>query len=106
MEHYFVFDSKGFSDYCYWQGQDKKILSRINRLIQSIQRDGKGIGKAEVLKGDLKGCLSRRIDNEHRLVYQFSSNSASRKVLILSCKEHYDKNISSKQKSLLQSLHI
>lgn len=57
--------------YLYWQGEDKKMLKRINQRIQDIERNRyEGIGKPEPLKGDLAGWWSRRIDDKNRLVYQ------------------------------------
>lgn len=70
----------------YWQTQDKKTLQRINKLIRDIERTGgKGIGKAEMLKGNLSGFSSRRIDEENRLVYRISGDIME----IASCKNHY-----------------
>lgn len=70
-----------------WQKEDKKNLLKINDLIKDIQRTPfKGLGKPESLKFDLSGYWSRRIDLEHRLVYQYQDNE----ILIYSCKFHYD----------------
>ena len=81
-----VWFEKAWSDYLYWQNQDKKTLRRINELIQDIERTkGKGIGKAELLKGDLSGFSSRRIDETNRLVYRISGDTLE----IASCKSHY-----------------
>lgn len=75
-----------WADYVYWQGQDKKILKRINELIKDIQRNGtKGLGKAEPLKYVTGGWHSRRIDKCHRLVFRIKEN----RLEILQCKEHY-----------------
>jgi toxin YoeB len=64
-----AFTSHGWADYISWAG-DRKALARINRLITEAARDpGTGAGKPERLSGDLSGCWSRRIDQEHRLVY-------------------------------------
>ena len=63
-------DFDAWEDYLYWQGQDKKILKRINQLVKDICRNPfEGIGKPEPLKGNLTGFWSRRVDEEHRLVY-------------------------------------
>ena len=60
----------GWSDYIYWQSQDKKTLKRINKLIENILRSPfEGIGKPEALKENLSGFWSRRIDDTNRLVY-------------------------------------
>jgi toxin YoeB len=63
-----AFTSHGWADYTSWAG-DRKTLLRLNRMITEAARDpGAGIGKPERLSGDLSGCWSRRIDQEHRLV--------------------------------------
>lgn len=82
-----LFTHHAFTDYQYWQEQDKKMLKRINLLIKSIQRDGaiEGIGKPEKLKGNLSGFYSRRIDAEHRLVYKVNEQQIS----IIACRYHY-----------------
>ncbi|MDP1971425.1 MAG: Txe/YoeB family addiction module toxin, partial [Sediminibacterium sp.] len=64
-----LWDESGWEDYLYWQVNDKKILFRINDLIKDTQRNPfTGLGKPEPLKGNLSGCWSRRINEEHRLV--------------------------------------
>ena len=74
-------------DYISWQTHDKKILKRINQLIKDIGRNPfEGIGKPEPLKGNLSGFWSRRIDEEHRLVYVVEDNA----ILIISCRGHYE----------------
>lgn len=81
-----VWSDHAWEDYLYWQAQDKKILKRINQLIKDIDRNGyEGIGKPEPLKYELQGYWSRRIDDEHRLVYRVEDN----KIEILSCRLHY-----------------
>lgn len=81
-----IFQSHGWEDYLYWQQHDKKILSRINDLIKDCLRSPfKGIGKPEPLKGDLSPCWSRRITDEHRLVYAVSQKG----LHILQCRFHY-----------------
>jgi toxin YoeB len=81
-----VFQTHGWSDYLYWQQQDKKILERINELIKDcIRSPFKGIGKPEPLKGNLSGCWSRRITDEHRLVYVIRGDQ----LHILQCRFHY-----------------
>ncbi|MCU7917510.1 MAG: Txe/YoeB family addiction module toxin [Candidatus Thiodiazotropha sp. (ex Epidulcina cf. delphinae)] len=75
-------------DYVYWQGQDKKTLKRINKLISDTQRSPyEGIGKPEPLKENLSGFWSRRIDDSNRLVYAVDSNQ----LTIISCRYHYEK---------------
>ncbi len=83
-----TFSKNSWEDYVSWQTEDKKILKRINQLIKDIQRSSfQGMGNPERLKYDLSGFWSRRIDREHRLVYQV----IDQEILIYSCKYHYDK---------------
>lgn len=78
--------AESWSDYIYWQGQDKKTLTRINRLIKDITRSPYvGIGKPELLKANLSGFWSRRIDDTHRLVYIVDDT----RLTIISCRYHY-----------------
>lgn len=71
-----IFAEKAWEDYLYWQKNDKKILKRINNLIKEIKRSPEdGIGKPEILKHNLAGYCSRRIDGEHRIVYKVEDNS-------------------------------
>jgi len=75
-----------WEDYLYWQSIDKSKLKRINELIKAITREPfKGIGNPEALKHDLQGFWSRRIDSEHRLVYQIQENT----LYIIACRYHY-----------------
>ena len=71
-----LFTEKAWQEYLYWQTQDKKTLKRINLLLQSLTRgDDARIGKAELLKGDLSGFASLRIDPANRLVYRKEDNT-------------------------------
>jgi toxin YoeB len=71
-----VFSERAWEDYLYWQGQDRKTLARINHLIREVQRDPfAGIGKPEPLKHALGGYWSRRITDEHRLVYKVQEDA-------------------------------
>jgi toxin YoeB len=80
------FDVTAFEDLAWWIEQDRQKALRIVSLIKDVQRDPfKGIGKPEPLKHELKGCWSRRIDQEHRLVYQVTQE----KIRILACRFHY-----------------
>ncbi len=80
------FDPAAFEDLAWWVNVDRKIASRIMRLIQETQRAPfTGLGKPEALKHDLSGCWSRRIDDEHRLGCQVFDN----KIRILACCYHY-----------------
>lgn len=81
-----VFLTPGWEDYLYWQQHDKRILRKINSLIKEIGRSPfKGTGKPEVLKHNLSGWWSRRIDLEHRLVYRVDKDA----TIILQCRYHY-----------------
>ncbi|GAU79924.1 Txe/YoeB family addiction module toxin [Fusibacter sp. 3D3] len=82
-----LFSDDAWNDYLYWQNNDKSKVKRINELIKSIERDGysSGIGKPEPLRYNLSGYWSRRINDEHRLVYKSDKNN----IYIASCKDHY-----------------
>ncbi len=81
-----LFTEDCWSDYLYWQTNDKKMLKRINELLKDINRTPfTGLGKPEPLKANLSGYWSRRIDSEHRLVYKIENNN----IVILSCRYHY-----------------
>jgi toxin YoeB len=83
----YIFVDESWEDYQYWLTTDKKILARINDLTKDISRNPyKGIGKPEPLKHKYKGYWSRRITDEHRLIYQVKSDE----ILILKCRFHYD----------------
>ena len=80
------FADDAWSDYLYWQQQDKKILKKINRLIKEIERDPfEGIGEPEPLKYNWSSYWSRRITIEHRLVYKVLDEQ----ILIAQCRYHY-----------------
>lgn len=81
-----VFSEHAWEDYLYWQRTDRKMLERINRLIQEIQRcPFEGPGKPEALRHGLAGYWSRRINEEHRLVYRVEGDS----LLIAQARYHY-----------------
>lgn len=81
-----VFSEHAWEDYLHWQHSDRRILKRINKLIEEIQRSPfDGIGKPEPLKHGLSGYWSRRIDDEHRIVYKVESDS----LLIAQLGYHY-----------------
>lgn len=81
-----VFTANAWDDYQYWLDTDKKMIKKINRLLKEIERTPfTGIGKPEPLKFDLVGCWSRRIDGEHRLVYEIKGED----ICILACRYHY-----------------
>ncbi len=80
------FTDESWTDYIYWQTQDRKTLKRINELIKDVQRDPfVGIGKPEPLKHSLSGFWSRRIDEANRLVYQADDDE----ITVISCRHHY-----------------
>ncbi|MGB3585706.1 MAG: Txe/YoeB family addiction module toxin [Tunicatimonas sp.] len=82
-----IFTENAWEDYLYWQKVDKRMIKKINNLIKNIKRTSfSGIGKPEPLKYDLSGYWSRRIDQEHRLVYQVADDE----LLIYACRYHYD----------------
>ena len=82
-----TFTENAWEDYLYWQKTNKKLVKKINELIKDIKRSPfDGIGKPEPLKYDLAGLWSRRIDHEHRLVYQVVDNE----LKIYACRFHYD----------------
>jgi toxin YoeB len=81
-----TFDSAAFKDYQAWAVEDIKIFARIGELLKDISRDPfRGIGKPEPLKHNLAGYWSRRITDEHRLVYKYEKE----RIYIASCKYHY-----------------
>jgi toxin YoeB len=80
------FDKAAFEDLAWWIEQDRNKALRIISLIKDVQRDPfTGIGKPEPLRHELKGSWSRRIDQEHRLIYQVTEE----KIRILACRYHY-----------------
>ena len=82
-----LWEDRAWSDYLYWQTQDKKTLKRINALIKDILRSPyQGIGKPEPLRENLSGWWSRRIDDTHRIVYKEQDGN----IIIASCFGHYD----------------
>ena len=82
-----IFTPTAWRQYTDWQRQDKKIVSKINELIKDIHRNGlsEGMGKPEPLKH--RKAWSRRINHEHRLIYNMDTNS---NLVILACKGHYE----------------
>ncbi len=83
----YTFVDESWEDYLYWQKTDKKILKKINELIKDISRNPhSGLGKPEALKYKYKGWWSRRINNEHRLIYQVKNDE----ILIAKFRFHYD----------------
>ena len=86
MSKLLTWTDEAWSDYLYWQNQDKKTLKRINKIIEDIKRSPfEGIGKPEPLKMNLSGFWSRRIDDTNRLVYAVEDS----RFTIISCRYHY-----------------
>ncbi|MFQ5615701.1 MAG: Txe/YoeB family addiction module toxin [Anaerolineales bacterium] len=86
MSRKLAWTDEAWSDYIYWQSQDRKTLRRINKLIKAAQRTPfEGIGKPEALTENLSGYWSRRIDQTNRLVYAVDDEY----LTILSCRDHY-----------------
>ncbi|TBM16118.1 Txe/YoeB family addiction module toxin [Hafnia alvei] len=81
-----LFTDESWADYVFWQENDKRFIKRINELIKEIERTSfTGIGKPEPLKHHLSGYWSRRINEEHRLIYRVEED----RMIILSCRYHY-----------------
>ena len=81
-----IFSEIAWDDYLYWQSTDQKLVKRINELIKDCtQSPYRGIGKPEPLRGQLSGWWSRRITQEHRLVYRMLED----RPLIAQCRYHY-----------------
>lgn len=79
-----------WQDYLYWQDTDAKIVNRVNELIRdALRHPFEGIGKPEPLRGPLKGWWSRRITQEHRLVYTVRSEGDGQMLIIAQCRMHY-----------------
>lgn len=83
-----VFTEAAWEDYQWFQEKDRQLLKRINQLLKDTHRAPfEGIGKPEALKADLSGYWSRRINEEHRLVYSVTKTD----IIIISCRYHYSK---------------
>lgn len=81
-----IFADRAWDDYLFWQRTDKQMLKRVNELIRDIMRNGhEGIGKPEPLRHALAGYWSRRINDEHRLVYRIEGDA----ILIAQARYHY-----------------
>lgn len=82
-----TFSENAWEDFLYWQKTDKRVLKKINNLIKDIIKSPfEGVSKPEPLKYDLAGLCLRRIDHEHRIVYQVNNDN----ILIYACRFHYD----------------
>ena len=81
-----IFADEAWEDHLYWQKQDQKIVERINKLISEVRRDPfAGVGKPEPLKHALSGFWSRRINDEHRMVYKVEGGA----LLLAQLRYHY-----------------
>ncbi|WP_028304809.1 Txe/YoeB family addiction module toxin [Oceanospirillum maris] len=81
-----LFSERGWEDYLYWQKTDKKLLARINKLIKETQREPfAGVGKPEPLKHALGGYWSRRLTDEHRMIYKVTDDA----LMIAQLRYHY-----------------
>jgi toxin YoeB len=81
-----VFEEHGWEDYTSWLKVDRKMLARVNKLIEAVLRDPfQGIGKPEPLEYHLPGAWSRRIDDEHRLVYVVTDTE----IIVIAARYHY-----------------
>ncbi|MBL8422387.1 MAG: Txe/YoeB family addiction module toxin [Candidatus Accumulibacter phosphatis] len=81
-----IFSDDAWDDYLYWQNNDRKIVERINKLIQEVRREPfSGLGKPEPLKHALSGFWSRRITDEHRMVYRVEADA----LLLAQLRYHY-----------------
>jgi toxin YoeB len=86
MTRLLAWTDDAWADYVYWQGQDKKTLKRINKLVTDVKRSAfEGIGKPEPLKENLSGFWSRRVDESNRLVYAVNDSH----ITVISCRYHY-----------------
>ncbi len=84
------FNANGWEDYLYWQQNDLKMAARINELLKdTLRHPFSGMGKPEPLKGDQKGFWSRRINQEHRIVYSVTGKGNDQAVVITQCRFHY-----------------
>lgn len=81
-----VWTAAAWEDYLWWQDTDRKVLKRVNGLLKDMMRTPfEGIGKPELLKANLSGYWSRRITDEHRLVY----SATEQEIIIIACRYHY-----------------
>lgn len=109
MDFYTIFDKKGFEEYCDWLKINKDKYRSINQLIISIQRNGplNGLGKPELLKGNYKGCYSRRIDEKNRLIYRYAKDKdGNPQTVILGCRDHYSGKENTYKQNLFGEFNI
>jgi toxin YoeB len=85
-----IFSGRSWDDYLHWQSHDRETLEKINTLIKDARRSPfRGLGKPEPLRNDMAGWWSRRIDNEHRLVYRVTGKGDAQALEIAACRFHY-----------------
>ena len=85
-----VFWPAAWEDYLHWQAEDEKMLARLNALLKECMRAPfKGTGKPEPLSGNLSGWWSRRLNQEHRLVYRVSGKAEAQALEVAQCRYHY-----------------
>ena len=85
-----LFTQNAWEEYCYWQDNDKKIISKIRDLLTQIQRTPfQGIGNPEALRNNLKGYWSRRITREHRIVYKVEGKKPNQVLTVVQLRFHY-----------------
>ncbi len=82
-----LWNDRAWDEYIYWQNHNKKMVEKIHQLLRDTERAPfSGLGKPEPLKGQLSGCWSRRITDEHRLIYRVRDDTLE----LLSCMGHYN----------------
>jgi toxin YoeB len=85
-----AFSSRAWDEYLHWQARDEKVLARVNALLKECLRDPfRGTGKPEPLVGRLGGWWSRRISEEHRLVYRVTGKGEAQTLEVAQCRYHY-----------------
>jgi toxin YoeB len=87
-----VFSLRAWDDYRWWADEDRKLRTKIDGLIADCMRSPfKGLGKPEPLKGEFAGQWSRRINDEHRMVYRVSGSGTAQTLEIIQLRFHYNK---------------
>ncbi|QNR22667.1 Txe/YoeB family addiction module toxin [Croceimicrobium hydrocarbonivorans] len=85
-----VFTKNAWEDFEYWIENDQELLNKLRSLLNEVRRTPfKGTGKPEPLRGSLKGCWARSINQEHRLVYRITGKADDQSCIILQCRFHY-----------------
>lgn len=85
-----IFSGRSWTDYLFWQKNDKAMLNRVNALIADTRRSPfRGIGKPEPLRNEMSGWWSRRIDSEHRLIYRITGTGDAQALEVSACRFHY-----------------